>query len=172
MKLSRREWVEMLVVSLLCSQCLGAPASVGAESIAVQQRYSGQYHSEVGFSLGKERPFPPRVIRSEKEFRLFKEGLPEYAVTKMRPAPKNRDPLRNASPIEFSKSMLLVVFNTHSGAPPEIASVEEREAEIVVRFFRFAPDACAMCADASGTGSYAAVLVPASRARVRFTEVE
>lgn len=114
---------------------LGALATTGAmaqssqlpnRGLEIVERFGGAAKMVVSADMESAEP-PPFVIRDQESFEKFVALLPLGEISKTSTSTTNTDPLVKSPRFDWSRYMLLVVFDSQSlSFPPNVSRVEVR----------------------------------------------
>ena len=145
----------------LGAESVPAIANLPNQGLEVLQRFGGPAKMEVSPSMESSEP-APLLITTQEDFQKFLAYLPASDVTRPTSPGPSRDPLLAGPRFEWTRYMLLVVFDSQSLAfPPNINRVEVSKSGLtaVVEY----PDTSNFIeAKAPELGSYGAALVTRS----------
>ena len=113
-----------LLAATSWSAAQAVPVALPNQGLEVIQRFGGPAKMVVTAEMETAEP-PPLLITTQAEFEQFLTLLPTADVTSVSVAGPSRDPLRKAPRFDWSRYMLLVVFDSQSLAfPPNVNRVQ------------------------------------------------
>jgi hypothetical protein len=160
---SNHKRLVQLILALLVLSC---PVLAATEQMPVSKTYGGIIDISAPLTdepppLNDEKFEPLLVIRTQHEYEGLLRRIPTEGISQGSPAPKNDAPLLHKPQIDFTKQMLVVVVRASMDAP-EIRSVVRKDGKIVIRT-EFSDNSLPR---PYGTGTYSAVLIALSTAKV------
>lgn len=133
---------------------------------AVEKTFHGFYNKPRNMQFEVVTP-KPRVVKSVADLKSFQNLIVASEISKTSPAKPSSDPLLNTSQIDFSKHMLLVMFNSDAMAGKALVkSIEVKDKAMIVHY-AFATE-FEIGSYPIDVAKYTAVLVPRFDGEVQF----
>ena len=134
-------------------------SNLDAGEVKPTKTYGGIIYITRSFSLNGAKPkreSPLIVVQDLKGYGKFLKRIPTKQISRIRPAPPNKDPLLKKPKIDFSKHTLIAVTRP-SMTSPVIGSIKtnNKRVEVDVNFPRELP-----AAHPINIGTYTAILIP------------
>jgi len=121
-----RVFLCLLLLSVLILPLAGQPKALSLpnQGLEIVQRFGGIAKMVVSDQLESKEP-PPLLITDQAGFEKFISVLPQTDATKVSGPSPNPDPLVKDPSFDWSRFMMLVVFDSQSlSFPPNVSQVE------------------------------------------------
>ena len=123
--------LEVLLTVPLPAQAQPKPSQIPNQGLEIVQRFGGSAKMVVSEEMESKEP-PPLLITDQASFEKFTALLPTTEISKSSVPGPNPDPLVKGPRFDWSRLMLLVVFDSQSlSFPPNVSRVEVQGANLV-----------------------------------------